>query len=73
MQEVESRLRNWGRSVGVVIPKKIIDQEKLKEGDEVKLFLIKKNNVLNETFGKFKLKSSTDAILKEIDEEGWNE
>jgi len=73
MLEVESRLRAWGQSIGVVIPKGLIDRENLKEGDAVKLIVIKKTDALKETFGKFKLKRSTDEILKEIDEEGWNE
>ncbi len=32
-----------------------------------------KCNVLDETFGMFKFKRSTEEILKEIDEEGWDD
>lgn len=73
MLKIESRLRTWGRSVGVVIPKHIIKYQKLRPGDHVNLMLVKKTNVLRETFGKFKLNKSTEEILKEIDEEGWRE
>jgi len=73
MLEVESELREWGRSIGVIIPKDLVVHEKLKAGDTVKLLVLKKTNALKRTFGKLKLKRTTDEILKEIDEEGWNE
>ena len=73
MITVESTLREWGRSIGVVIPKEIIERENLKDGDSVKLIVIKKSNALKETFGKFKFKRTTDEILKESDEESWDE
>lgn len=44
----------------------------LNSGDKIELLLIKKNKLIKEVFGKLKLKRSTDEILKEIDEEGWN-
>lgn len=73
MLTVESKLRNWGRSIGVVIPKEAIIKENLKEGETIKLVIMKKSSIVRETFGKLKLKRSTDEILREIDEEGWNE
>lgn len=73
MQEVESVLRMWGRSVGVVIPKKTVAQEGLKPGETVKILIVKKTNAMKKTFGVARLKRSTEEILKEIDEEGWNE
>lgn len=73
MIEVESVLREWGRSIGVVIPKEAVSHENLASGDTVKLLLIKKSNALRLTFGTLKLKRKTADILKEIDEEGWDE
>ena len=73
MIEVESELRGWGRSIGVVIPKEIFVHEHLKEGDTIKMIILKKTNALKEAFGTFKFKQTTDEILKEIDEEGWHE
>ena len=73
MIEVESKLRRWGRSIGLVVPKKIVETEKLKEGDSVKLVLAKKSNVLKEVFGTLRFKRSTDEILSESDKEAWDE
>lgn len=73
MIAIESKLRGWGRSLGVVVPKEAIEKEHLKEGDTVKLLVVKKTNALSQTFGTFKFKESTEQMLKEIDEEGWDE
>jgi len=73
MIEVESKLRKWGRSIGLVIPKKIVEMEKLKEGDSVKLVLAKKRNALKEVFGTLRFRRSTDEILRESDKEAWDE
>ncbi len=73
MQELESQLRKWGRSIGVVIPSEAVKKEGLKEGSTVKLIVLNKTSALEETFGMLKLKKSTDKILEEIDEEGWSE
>ena len=73
MITIESQLRNWGRSIGVVIPKEAVIKEHLAEGDTVEIIILKKSNALKETFGKFKFKRTTDEILKESDEENWDE
>lgn len=73
MITITSKLRSWGRSIGVVIPKEAVEREHLKQGDTVEMLIGRKSNVLAETFGTFKFKRSTDEILKEVDEESWDE
>ena len=73
MIAIESELREWGRSLGVVVPKEAVLREQLRAGDTVKLIILKASNALNNTFGRLKLKHSTDEILKEIDETAWKE
>jgi len=72
MIETEAQVREWGRSVGIVIPKEAVIKERIKIGDNVKILLKKKENPLKETFGTIKLKRSTEEILKEIDSEAWD-
>ncbi len=72
MGAAEAQVKEWGNSLGIVIPKETVIQDDLKAGDTLELVFIKKTNVLREVFGKLKLKRSTDQILKEIDEEGWH-
>ena len=73
MLEVEAKVRKWGRSFGVVIPKDKIKEEGIKENETIKLLIAKKTNVLKETFGTMKFKRSTQEILEESDREDWNE
>ena len=73
MIEVEAKVRKWGRSFGVVIPKEKIKEEGIKENETVTLLVGKKTNVLKETFGTFKFKKTTQEMLDEIDKEGWDE
>ena len=70
----ETKLRAWGNSVGVILPKELVKEEKLSINDEVEVIVKKKSNPLKDAFGKlreFKDKSdkSTDEILREVDEE----
>ncbi len=70
----ETKLRAWGNSVGVILPKELVKEEKLSIDDEVEVIVKKKSNPLKDAFGKlreFKAKSdkSIDEILREVDEE----
>ena len=73
MIEVEAKVRKWGRSFGVVIPKEKIKEEGIKENETIKLLIAKRTNVLKETFGTFKFRKSTQEMLDEIDREAWDE
>ena len=56
MSEIfESKIRRVGTSFGVLVPKELIEDDKLKEGDKVKLTIFTKNKqLLKETFGSAK-------------------
>lgn len=69
MIEVEGRIRKWGRSLGVVIPKDTAKGEGLKENQRVRMLIAKKENVLRETFGTMSFKKTTEEMLKESDRE----
>ena len=73
MLEVEAKVRKWGRSFGVVIPKEKVKEEGIKENETITLLITKKTNVLKETFGTMKFKRSTQEILDESDREDWDE
>ena len=74
MIKSETKLRAWGNSIGIVLPKEELKKEELSINDEVEIIVRKKSNPLKDAFGKlkeFKAKStkSTEEILKEVDEE----
>jgi len=74
MIEVETRLRRWGRSFGIVIPMEIVKKENLSENENVKILVTKKKrNPFKETFGTVKFSRSIKEILDEGDRESWDE
>ena len=70
MIEIKSKIRKWGNSFGIVVPQQVIGNEKIKEGDEVSVFINKdEDNILEDMFGSFNFSKSTNDLLKEVDEE----
>ncbi len=62
------KAKKIGGSIGIIIPKQIVDKERIQEDDEIKVKIEKKDN-LNLLWGKFKgVRKSTRQIMKEIDE-----
>ncbi|MFH0971562.1 MAG: AbrB/MazE/SpoVT family DNA-binding domain-containing protein [Candidatus Micrarchaeota archaeon] len=66
---IEAKLRRWGRSLGVVVPMGAVKAENLKEGDTVKLGVLRKAHPFKELFGAVKFKGDTQKILDELDKE----
>lgn len=81
MEQIKTKLRRWGNSFGVVIPREIISKEGLKEDHEVFVTVQPKRYTtvgdLMEMAKKFKLKrkseKTTQEIMDEIDKELWPE
>ena len=74
MFKSETKLKAWGNSLGVILPKKSLKEEGLSVNDDVEITLKKKSNPLKDVFGKlkeFNAKSgkSTEEMLKEVDED----
>lgn len=71
MVMIEAKARKWGNSIGFVIPKKVAEKEKLKDGDKIEILILPRENTAIKMFGslKGKLKRSTQEILDETDRE----
>lgn len=65
-----AKLKKWGNSYGILIPKDEVTKMDLNEGQEVFIEIIKKENPLKDLFGfsKKNLKS-TNQIIKEARDE----
>ena len=61
-----SKTRKWGSSLGVIIPKNVVKELKLRENQEIIIDVKPKENPLKELFGSVKLSKPTEQILKEI-------
>jgi len=80
MKQIKAVVKKWGNSLGVVLPKEIIDRENIREGVEINVSISSKNAStvadlfdLSKKMGLPKLKKSTEKIMREIDRELWPE
>ncbi len=69
MAEIEVQTRRWGNSLGIAIPKKIIDQEHLSENQTVTIE-IKKVVDISTLFNSMKFTKSAQQLKDEM-REGW--
>jgi antitoxin component of MazEF toxin-antitoxin module len=76
MEKVNVRVRRWGNSFGVILPRNVVDSQALREGASIEILVQSKNKTkAGEIFGllKGKLKRSTDELLAEVDRDFENE
>lgn len=45
MKTIESKIKKWGHSLGMIIPKKTVDEMNLKENERIKIEIIKKEKI----------------------------
>lgn len=64
MTEFKGRIRKWGNSFGIVIPKEVVKEKKWKEDDEVTLLSIDSPPLKN-FFGKAKNTKKTAQEIKD--------
>ena len=69
MITVECRTRKWGNSIGIAIPKEIVEREKIRPNEKIRVFISKNKKLLVETFGTWKFDKSTDEMMRETDAE----
>ena len=64
--EVKTIARKWGNSIAVILPKNIVETNKIRENDEITIE-VKKRVLAGEMFGKFPhWKKSTQEMKDEI-------
>ena len=70
MIKVESYARKWGNSLGVIIPKEIVEREHISEHEQI-LITIRKKHRAEEFFGMLAgWKKPTSKIKKKM-KQGW--
>lgn len=68
---IEVKLRKWGNSIGVILPKELISKKNLKEDQTIVIEVVKKAD-LTRVFGSLKNKKHISGQqFKEIAREGW--
>lgn len=76
MVSVQTRVRKWGNSLGIILPSLTVENERIKENDKINIIIIKNSgNILKETFGmlKGKLKKTGQEFKNESRRELYND
>lgn len=69
--EIKTTAKRWGSSIGVIIPKEVVDAKKIKENDKITIE-IKTKPLAGNMFGKFPRTSGKSAQqIKDELREGW--
>lgn len=68
MVECETVMRKWGNSLGITLPKEIVESQHLKEHQKIKILVLQENAHLSKIFGlaKGKWKKSAQQIKDDI-------
>ena len=53
--QARSKIKRWGNSYVVIVPKEIVEKEGLKEGETVEIS-VRKTGDVNRLFGKYRFK-----------------
>tara|TARA_Y100000034_G_scaffold124581_1_gene172947 strand:- start:1017 stop:1259 length:243 start_codon:yes stop_codon:yes gene_type:complete len=70
--EIKTITRKWGNSIAVVIPRNIVDKQRIREDQEITITIERKRPKAGELFGKFPRRSTKTAQeLKNEAREGW--
>ncbi len=67
--QAKSKLKRWGNSYGVIVPKEIVENEGLKEGELVEISVRRAEDV-SRLFGKYPFKDL--QAQKEAMRKGWD-
>ena len=74
MMECETITRKWGNSLGITLPKNVIEAENIQEHETIKILILKQDQTLKKTFGmvKGKFVKDTKKIKDELRSELYN-
>jgi antitoxin component of MazEF toxin-antitoxin module len=74
METKDIKVKKWGNSFGIVIPKDIVEKQKIKEGVIIRVNIQVKNKTkVKDIFGIMKGKlGDTEKLMKEVDKDLWS-
>jgi antitoxin component of MazEF toxin-antitoxin module len=66
---IKAETKKWGNSLGIVIPKSVVEELNLKPHEEVVIEIRKTRNALADMFGSSPFKDDPRSILREVRKE----
>ena len=75
MIEIQTTTRKWGNSLGITLPKEVVEQGHIQENQDIRILIIPQQSPLKGTFGMFKGKwtKPTQQIKDELRRELYND
>ena len=70
MAEVQTKTKRWGSSIGVVLPKSLVEEIGIK-ADEIIVIEVKKSHKAKEFFGLLKGWNKSEQEIKDEARKGW--
>lgn len=67
---VEVITRKWGNSIGVILPKELVEREQIKENKKIIIDIIKEAD-LSDVFGLIKKRKMSGQRVKDLSREEW--
>ena len=67
---VEVIVKKWGNSMGIVLPKEIVESKNLKENDKIRLEIVKEAD-LTPIWGLIKKRKMNGQQFKDMVRKGW--
>lgn len=64
MADVETIARKWGDSLAIIIPRNIVEEEKIQPLDKIRISIHKEYD-LSDLFGKLKIKKTAQELKDE--------
>lgn len=71
MAETVVKAKRWGSSLGIVIPREAVEEEKIHEGDEV-IIEIRKKKTIKELFGSIRNLQIDSQKMKNESRKEWS-
>lgn len=79
MVSINTKVRKWGNSFGIVLPKKIVERDNIQEGLDITITIEPSNKTdVGDLFNlskknNFKSKKHVERLIKDVDDELWSE
>ena len=67
MEQINVKVKKWGNSFGIILPMKIVEKEKLKEGTDVTIIVQPKKKTTVGDMMRISKELGLDKALKDID------
>ncbi|MBI4116375.1 AbrB/MazE/SpoVT family DNA-binding domain-containing protein [Candidatus Pacearchaeota archaeon] len=67
---IEVQTRKWGNSIGIIIPKEVVEKEKIKENQRIIVNIVKEAD-LSDIFGMIKKRKMSAQKMKDLSRKEW--